>query len=28
MLLNGADYLGMILMAVCLGCLDYVNGGR
>jgi MFS family permease len=28
MLLKGADYLGMILMAVCLGCLDYVNGGR
>jgi DHA2 family multidrug resistance protein len=23
-LLKGADYLGMILMAVCLGCLDYV----
>ena len=23
-LLTGADYLGMILMAVCLGCLDYV----
>jgi MFS transporter, DHA2 family, multidrug resistance protein len=27
-LLKGADYLGMILMAVCLGCLDHVNGGR
>jgi MFS transporter, DHA2 family, multidrug resistance protein len=23
-LLKGADYLGMILMVVCLGCLDYV----
>jgi DHA2 family multidrug resistance protein len=23
-LLKGADYLGMILIAVCLGCLDYV----
>jgi DHA2 family multidrug resistance protein len=23
-LLKGADYLGMILMAICLGCLDYV----
>jgi MFS transporter, DHA2 family, multidrug resistance protein len=23
-LLKGADYLGMVLMAVCLGCLDYV----
>jgi DHA2 family multidrug resistance protein len=23
-LLKGADYLGMILMAVCLGCLEYV----
>src|ERR1700681_2316959 len=23
-LLKGADYLGMILMALCLGCLDYV----
>jgi len=23
-LLRGADYLGIILMAVCLGCLDYV----
>jgi DHA2 family multidrug resistance protein len=23
-LLKGADYLGMILMTVCLGCLDYV----
>jgi MFS transporter, DHA2 family, multidrug resistance protein len=29
-LLKGADYLGMILMAVCLGCLDYVleDGAR
>jgi MFS transporter, DHA2 family, multidrug resistance protein len=23
-LLKGADYLGMVLMALCLGCLDYV----
>ena len=23
-LLKGADYLGIVLMAVCLGCLDYV----
>jgi MFS family permease len=29
-LLQGADYLGMILMAVCLGCLEYVleDGAR
>jgi DHA2 family multidrug resistance protein len=29
-LLKGADYLGMVLMAVCLGCLDYVleDGAR
>jgi MFS transporter, DHA2 family, multidrug resistance protein len=29
-LLKGADYLGMILMAVCLGCLEYVleDGAR
>jgi DHA2 family multidrug resistance protein len=26
-LLRDADYLGMILMALCLGCLDYVLEG-
>ena len=29
-LLKGADYIGMIMLAVCLGCLDYVleDGAR